>query len=315
MPPFAALRAFEAVGRLGGVRKASRELGIDHAVVSRHIRTLEAWVGRPLLTRETAGYHLTEAGQDYHENICQALSLISTATAELMNVGERLKISVWCIPGFGFLWLSDRLNEFLSENPDIDLDFKPSDVSPDFRAREGDADIRYLRNWEDAPMPKGLHHLELSRPNVFPVASPAFIAQMGPIRSPSDLLQYPLLHEDNDLEWRHWFDAQGVPCDGRLPGPRLWHAHLTLNSARQGHGIALANSMLLSSTREDGQLQRLRMLDAAFNPVQFGSYTLFARGPDWNAPALKRFRVWLRNAINQYERAEKDAAFVDGVAA
>jgi LysR family transcriptional regulator, glycine cleavage system transcriptional activator len=245
MPPFAALRAFEAVGRLGGVRKASRELGIDHAVVSRHVRTLEAWLGRSLLTRDGAGDFLTEAGQDYHEDICQALTLIGAATASLMNVGERLKLSVWCIPGFGFLWLSDRINDFISENPDIDLDFKPSDVSPDFRAHEGDVDIRYLRSWQEAPMAKGLQILELARPNVFPVASPAFIAQMEPIRSPSDLLKYTLLHEDNDLEWVRWLEAQAVTCEDRLPGPRLWHAHLTLNAARQGHGIALANSMLL----------------------------------------------------------------------
>lgn len=226
MPPFAALRAFEAVGRLGGVRKASRELGIDHAVVSRHIRTLEAWIGKPLLSRDKTGYHLTEAGQDYHEDICTALTLISAATAGLMKVGERLTLSVWCIPGFGALWLSDRLHEFMSENPDIDLDFKPSDISPDFRAREGDADIRYLRDWETGPIPKGLHSLDLARPNVFPVASPAFIAAMALLRSPADLLQNTLLHEENDLEWSNWLGAQGVPTEGRLPGPRLWHAHL-----------------------------------------------------------------------------------------
>jgi len=40
LPPFAALRAFEAVGREGGIRKAAASLGIDHAVISRHIRQL-----------------------------------------------------------------------------------------------------------------------------------------------------------------------------------------------------------------------------------------------------------------------------------
>jgi len=48
IPPFASLKAFESVGRAGGVRKAALELGIDHAVVSRHLRALEAWLGQPL---------------------------------------------------------------------------------------------------------------------------------------------------------------------------------------------------------------------------------------------------------------------------
>ncbi|MBK6491325.1 MAG: LysR family transcriptional regulator [Sphingomonadales bacterium] len=59
----AALRAFEAVGRLGGVRRAAKELSIDHAVVSRHVRSLEAWVGIPLVVRNQLGYDLTELGE------------------------------------------------------------------------------------------------------------------------------------------------------------------------------------------------------------------------------------------------------------
>src|SRR3546814_16174531 len=34
LPSMAALLAFEAVGRLGGIRRAAKELMIDHAVVS-----------------------------------------------------------------------------------------------------------------------------------------------------------------------------------------------------------------------------------------------------------------------------------------
>lgn len=48
-PPLSALRAFESAARLGGIRKASRELMIDHAVVSRHVRDLQAELGVELL--------------------------------------------------------------------------------------------------------------------------------------------------------------------------------------------------------------------------------------------------------------------------
>src|SRR3546814_7897608 len=41
LPSMAALLAFEAVGRLGGIRRAAKELMIDHAVVSRHVRRSE----------------------------------------------------------------------------------------------------------------------------------------------------------------------------------------------------------------------------------------------------------------------------------
>ena len=36
LPPFEGLRAFDAIARLGGVRKAAKWLDRDHAVLSRH---------------------------------------------------------------------------------------------------------------------------------------------------------------------------------------------------------------------------------------------------------------------------------------
>src|SRR3546814_4888401 len=38
--------------RLGGIRRAAKELMIDHAVVSRHVRALEAWTGAKLTERD-----------------------------------------------------------------------------------------------------------------------------------------------------------------------------------------------------------------------------------------------------------------------
>ena len=49
LPPFEALRAFDAVARLGGVRRAAQVLCRDHAVISRHLRTIEAWTGATLI--------------------------------------------------------------------------------------------------------------------------------------------------------------------------------------------------------------------------------------------------------------------------
>ena len=64
VPPFAALRAFEAVGRLGGIRRAAEDLGTSHSIVSRHLQALEALTGAPLVDRKAG--RLTEAGARYH---------------------------------------------------------------------------------------------------------------------------------------------------------------------------------------------------------------------------------------------------------
>ena len=296
-PPLAALRAFEAVGRLGGIRRAAKELEIDHAVVSRHIRSLESWMGLPLLTRSGGSYQLTEPGETYHGEIATALAVIAAATGRMVEVQEDQKLSIWCIPGFASLWLSDRLGDFIRTHPEISVDLRPSDHSPDFRAREIDCDIRYLRHWEESGISRVAHRHEFARPHVFPVCSPGLLAALPPINDAASLLACPLLHEDSDAEWTGWFEAQDVALDGRLPGTRLWHAHLTLGAARQGRGIALANPMLLGNDLADGTLVAVHPRIGKFATVAFGGYTLFARDDRWNARPVLAFRRWLARTV------------------
>ncbi len=297
LPPIAALRAFEAVGRLGGIRRAAKELSLDHAVVSRHIRSLESWVGTPLVVRHGTGNTLTSDGEAYHAEIYEALKLISTATGKLIKGDGPLKLRIWCIPGFASLWLTGHLNGFMRDNPEIAVDFRPADALPDFRSMDVDGDIRYLRRWEESSLPRSVHTFEFARPNVFPVASPELLAKLPPINSAADLLTAPLLHEDNDLEWVHWFRLQDVdPGEAPLAGSRLWHAHLTINAARHGNGIALANRMLLGDEFGTDGLVEVQPASGQFAPVQFGGYTFLAREDQWNAPAVVRFRRWLRKA-------------------
>lgn len=293
-PPMAALRAFEAVGRLGGIRKAAKELTLDHAVVSRHMRSLENWVGLPLIMRSDRAQILTEEGATYHREVHDALNRISAATGRLLTKEEPLDLHIWCIPGFAALWLSEHLSAFMSANPDISVDFRPADQGPDFRFKHVDGDIRYLRRWEEAALPTTVRRMEFARPHVFPVASPQWLAEQPPIEDAADLMTRPLLHEDNNLEWVNWFRLQGVEPEPNMPGPRLWNAHLTLNAAQQGQGIALANVMLARSLIENGKLVSVVPRNGNFVPVEFGGYTFIARDDCWNTPAVLRFRRWLQ---------------------
>jgi DNA-binding transcriptional LysR family regulator len=79
LPPFAVLRAFDRVGRLGGIRKAAHSLQISHAIVSRHMAALETFLGVTLYNRRTG--ELTEAGRRYHARISAAISDMEAATS------------------------------------------------------------------------------------------------------------------------------------------------------------------------------------------------------------------------------------------
>ncbi|WP_083770892.1 LysR substrate-binding domain-containing protein [Phenylobacterium zucineum] len=290
MPPFAALRAFEAVGALGGIRRAAQELGVDHAAVSRHIRFLEDWAGVPLIDRPQGG-RLTPEGQRFHQRIAAALEEIVSASAELTRRGHERRLLVWCVPGFAYRWLNARLADFSASHPDFDLEIRPTDHAPDLARHEADADIRYVHDY-DPPQPADVETMEIARPPVIPVGSPDLVASLGPPVSPQRFLDGPLLHEEGDGEWRAWLAGNGVEVPDRLPGPRLWHAHLTIDAARRGQGIALTNPFLAGEDLAAGNLRIVPLVEGAAD-VRLGAYVFRTRRDRWRTPAVIAFRRWL----------------------
>ena len=94
LPPFETLRAFDAIARLGGVRKAALYLSRNHAVISRHLRAIEEWTGTKLIQRTAAGSVLTEDGVRYHRDIASALDLIARATVDLIQRGDQRSVDL-----------------------------------------------------------------------------------------------------------------------------------------------------------------------------------------------------------------------------
>jgi len=303
LPPFAALRAFEAVGRLGGIRKAAQELSVDHAVISRHIRALEAAIGKPLVDRSGAFARLNNEAMKFHARISNALAEISDATYELHNENNSNEFVMWCVPGLASRWLAGRLNSFRSTNKDIEIELRPTDTSPDFSQKEADGDIRFFRDISPPVSVRGVQYKELARPVVFPVASPEWVAARPPIDDIRNFLDMPLLHEENEDEWRGWFTAHGIEVRNTLKGPRLWHAHITIDAARRGEGVALANPFLIENDLETGKLIRVGGAKKQRFAVSIGAYHLMIREDLCHSTSILRFSRWLMNAASKYEKS------------
>jgi DNA-binding transcriptional LysR family regulator len=299
LPPLARLRAFEAVGRLSGIRKAAQELCVDHAVICRHLRSLEEWAGVRLVGREHGRAVLTDEGLRYYERITAALNEISGATAELLGRNGSHRLSIWCIPGFASEWLAGRLGAFQAENPGLDLELHPTDKSPDFSRCEADVDIRYVEGntrITAVNISGGVRRFEIARPPVMAVVSPSCKGILSSVQTPADLLRAPLLHEESPNQWAAWFTAHGIDIPAPLPGPRLWHAHLTIDAARRGQGVALANPFLLGDDLTTGRLVPLFKEADGGRTVQLGAYAFAARADRWQSAAVTRFRHWLKAA-------------------
>lgn len=291
LPPFAALRAFEVLGRVGGIRRAGQVLGIDHTVVSRHVRALEDFLGVPLVDRAGGRLVLTEAGHAYHGRISAAIHDMAAATRDAMAKATSEGVRLWAVPGFATQWLSDQLADFERSAPGFAVELRPTDACASLAQFEADADIRfYGDDWLPRPGGPGLQTLELARPPLVVVASPALAATLR-LDRPEDLLSAPLLHEEHHEQWRAWLASNGVVAQA-LGGPLLWHAHLAIAAARQGRGLALASHYLVARDLASGALVELAV--PGTSPVRIGSYWFVARADRWSSPSIARLRTFLR---------------------
>lgn len=294
LPPFALLRAFEAIGTCGGIRRAAEALSIDHAAISRHLRALELWTGATLIDRTPGGGRaLTEDGWRYHQAIARGLGVIASASLDLTKKGDDRNLALLCAPGLASEWLSGRLGDFSDLNTGIELEIRPTDEPPGPSTHSADGHIYYAIDARPHELDEELRCEIIARPPILAVASPAFAQSLGPVGGPGDLLKMRLLHESDADQWRRWFIEHRVAVPDRLDGPKFWQAHLAITAAKHGKGVALANTLLVRDALDRGELVSV----GEWPSVYLGSYVFIARRSRWANPTVAAFRRWLDRQV------------------
>ncbi|WP_152989558.1 LysR family transcriptional regulator, partial [Burkholderia pseudomallei] len=87
LPPFPALRAFEAAARHESFSAAGEELHVTHGAISRQIAAFEAWLGKPVFHRHGKRVKLTDEGRRYLATVEAAFDSIAGATVQLRETG------------------------------------------------------------------------------------------------------------------------------------------------------------------------------------------------------------------------------------
>ncbi len=287
LPPLSMLRAFEAAARHLSFSRAADELGVTHSAVSHQIRGLEDWLGEALFVRSARKVHLTPVGEVLAQPLTRALDAVAEAveTARAVSAEDQKRpVLVSVEPAFAARWLVLRLDRFYAAYPDVQLHLVPT---PDFvEFEEGGADLAIRYGRADWP---GLSAEKLLGSSSFPVVSPKLMERGNGLREPNDLSTYTLIHEDSFDDWAGWLKAAGATAVDPLKGPIFDDAHLTLEAAASGQGVALADEALAAAALEDGRLVRpftLTLETAAAYHVVY---------PDDRAlrPEAEAFRDWL----------------------
>jgi LysR family transcriptional regulator, glycine cleavage system transcriptional activator len=250
LPSLNALRAFEVAARLGSFTRAAGELHVTQSAVSHQVCGLEEALGALLFERRPRALRLTPAGAVLAEAVRQALAGIAEGTRRV-RAARPLPLTVSVLPSFGARWLLPRLPRFRARWPEIELRIHASRDLVHFGRDEVDAAVRYAPRGS-----RGLHSERLLSERLFPVCAPRLARRL---RSVADLRRCPLLHDESQGQqggWREWLQAAGGADFDWERGTTFTDAHMMLEAAGAGQGVALARSALAEGDLASGRLVR-----------------------------------------------------------
>jgi DNA-binding transcriptional LysR family regulator len=256
------MTVFARVATTRNFSAAARQLGISQATASKHVQTLESWLGARLLNRTTRRVELTATGETFFAQCTRILEDMEAARmASHPQPVLRGAMRITAPIAFGSERLAPLVADFLHDHPEVSLSVILSDrlIDP---AEEGfDLAIR------TGPVNHtGLASHRLSTLNFLLVAAPEYLARQGMPGTPDDLIRHECIVDVSNSAgaWRFFGPAGpvSVTVSGRL---RANNGLLQLYMARAGVGVLLAPHFLVS---EDVAAGRLLPVLPAYVPAE-----------------------------------------------
>ncbi|CAM2196739.1 LysR family transcriptional regulator, glycine cleavage system transcriptional activator [Paraburkholderia kururiensis] len=282
LPPFPALRAFEAAARHNSFTAAADELHVTHGAISRQVAAFEAWVGVQVFHRVGKRVRLTDDGRRYLATVQAAFDSIALATNQLRDTAVVNVLRINAVPTFAMKWLLPRLNQFQRMVPNVELRLSTSNAPVETLDAFDVAVRRGPGHWPDCASAHFLDEMEI------PMCSPALVQRL-PIRTPDDLARHVLLHSDTRPDaWRTWLAAAGVKVKCRKK-QSFDHFYLVLQAAVDGLGVALGPLPLVADELASGRL----VAPFAGPSIDARGYWWVARREVADAPLVEQFCRWL----------------------
>ena len=289
IPPIQCLLTFEALARLRSVTLAAEELFVTPSAVSHRVRQLEQIIGTKLFGR--ADFSLTTEGSEYLAHVREGLTTLQKFPSSSAAPGKR-KLRVAVTPTFARSLLIPRLRQFTEAYPEIDLTLGVSIPLLDVVAEDADLTVRFgPGRYAD------LEYVCLTKDEVTPLASPAFVREHGPFEVAGDLQNVSLLR--SPLEpWRTWFSATGLDWPEPVEGSQFNDIGLMCDAAAAGMGVALVRLKLGAPWLENGSLVRLGANEVFLRKIP----SPHAHYLCWRTGAMDRWEVsafaeWLKRTL------------------
>jgi len=254
-PSLNSLQVFEAAARYGSFTRAAEELGISQPAVSHAVRLLETDLGSVLFNRRNKGVFITQSGKYLMDQVAFGLNVIYQAVREVRAMSVEHQVTLAVSTATATWWLLPRIARFKKLYPKIELRVITTDKDLDLERDRVDLAITLGSGGFD-----NYQHWMFVEEEVYPVCSPAFIRQHGPIRDVKALTKLPLLHLEerykSRISWTDWLKSVGVTLKRESAMFRFNDYSIVLQAAIEGQGIAQGWKHLVEPLIAQGLLVR-----------------------------------------------------------
>lgn len=285
LPPFAALRAFQAAAVHGRFRDAADSLGVTESAISHQVRRLEVFLRVALFERSAGGARLTAAGRRYLEQVDPALRQIQAATEAMLRPAGRGVVRLTLPPSLAATWLIPRLGAFERAEPELEVQLVSTTRVVDLRRDQVDLAIRHGKGiWP------GLEASFLLEETALPVCAPGYLDAFE-TDDLQGLLQRARLIVNGRFpdEWEEWARARGLAPPPLANALTMEAQEQALQLAESGHGLAMGRRPVVDDRLARGLL--VAPFGAA-DPTGAAYYLCRAAGTPPTA-AARRLERWL----------------------
>ena len=246
------LRIFHAAAAAGSFTHAGDTLNMSQSAVSRQVSALEKDLKIPLFHRHARGLQLTEQGDLLFATVAEVMGKLQTA--EMLLADSKTKPSgdlrITAPVGFGTVWLTQRLREFMDLYPEINVELVLNDEQVDIAMRAADVAI-----WTREPEQPDLIRRNLMTMTVHAYASNNYVRRFGSPQTLEDLDNHRIVSYSGTpaqhLVATTWLDTAGR--DGKAPRNAVFRVNSLIAmkyAIRSGIGIGMMPDYLTEGESE-----------------------------------------------------------------
>ena len=234
------LKIFHVVAQAGSFTEASGTLNLSQSAISRQIQSLEQTLKTSLFERHARGLSLTEDGETLFKTANEVIVHLKDVETSLMEKKNKPsgKLIVTTVVGFGSIWLTPRIKEFMDKYPEMEVEVIVTDKELDLSTREADVAV-----WMRQPTQLSYIQKKLIDINYHIYGSPKYLEENGYPNNVKDLDKHKFIvygkGTPSPLSQTDWILKVGKKDSSkRQPVMRVNNIYSLLLAVESGVGLA-----------------------------------------------------------------------------